>query len=316
MLAKLTLPIALSFLLSIGSVFADQTEYKNAVSDFEKLTIDRIQNIKEGSKPFLLGQGKQTKTVLLFHGLSDSPGSMAEMAQTYYSRGFNVASFLLRDHGLSLELRNEQRSSITLNKWRQDVDAAMKIAFKLSDTKKVAVAGYSLGGAMVIDTADRYPNRISSIVMVTPMFKMMYSAITPLTKYLKKLIYSTKKGIDEMPHFYPDIALNQTYHASVLTRHLKKKVTKKPEKHLVDIPKIMFLTTADTTIINKYVQKTAKKLKMKKENIVMFQNEDDNKIVLHRDLPMRYINSNGAENPHLDKMLIRIDEFLEKEEQD
>ena len=245
MFSKIKLSFILVLNLSFGSAFAGGDEYMQAQNEFEALTAHRIEHIKEGSKPFLLGQGKQTKTVVLFHGLSDSPGSMKEISQVYFRNGFNVMSFLLRDHGLSLEKRNEQRSAITLAKWREDVDIAMAIAFKLSDTRKVAVAGYSLGGALVIDTADRYPNRISSIVMVTPMFKMMLMGITPLTKYLKHILYATQKGIDEMPHFYPDIALNQTFHASELIRHLRRNVTKKAEKHLTDIPMKMFLSSVN-----------------------------------------------------------------------
>jgi alpha-beta hydrolase superfamily lysophospholipase len=291
-----------------------QKQYDQALLDFEKLTIDSIENIKEGSKPYILGQGKVTKTVVLFHGLSDSPASMQEIAKPYFRNGYNVMSFILRDHGLVAEKRNEQRSAITLNKWREDVDQALKIAFKLSDTKKVAVAGYSLGGALVIDTAHRYPNRISSMVLVTPMLKMMLSFITPLTKYIKHVLYSTQKGIEEMPHFYPDISLNQTFHASELTRHLKRRVTRNMEKHLKDIPKLMILTSADTTINNKYALKVAKKINIKKRNTIMFESDDANRIVLHRDMPMRYINSNNSLNPHLDVMLKHIEAFIREEE--
>jgi alpha-beta hydrolase superfamily lysophospholipase len=80
-----------------------------------------------------------------------------------------------------------------------------------------------MGGALSIDTFNRYSDSISSIVLMAPMFKMMYSSLTGLTKVMKHLVYSTKKGIEEMPHFYPDIALNQTYHASRLAKYLRQK---------------------------------------------------------------------------------------------
>lgn len=309
MLSKMLTAFALIF--TIGTSLASSTDsYESVVKEYESLTKDKMSVIKEGSRPFFLGQGKKTKTVLLFHGLSDSPGSMKEISVIYQKQGYNVFTLMLRDHGLIKELRDEARSNITLDQWREDIDKTMAIALKMSDTDKIAVAGYSLGGALVIDTAHRYPGKISSIVMMSPMFKMMYSPITPLTKYLKHIVYATQKGIDEMPHFYPDIALNQTFHASELTRYLKHHVTKKPTADLVAIPKIMFLTDADTTIINKFDLLTAKRLQMPDETVIMYTNEDPNHIVLHRDLPMRAINANGNENPHLDDMLNRVDRFL------
>lgn len=306
----------LALFFTIGTVLASAPEsYESIVKEYEGLTKNRIANIKEGSKPFFLGQGQKGKTVVLFHGLSDSPGSMKEISTVYQKQGYNVFTLMLRDHGLIKELRNEARSAITLDQWREDIDNMLKVAFKMSLDGKVAVAGYSLGGALVIDTAHRYPGKISSIVMMAPMFKMMYSPLTPLTKYLKKIVYATQKGIDEMPHFYPDIALNQTFHASELTRYLKRHVTKKPTADLLSIPKIIFLTTADTTIINKFDLITAARLQIPDENIIMYTNDDPEHIVLHRDLPMRAINANGNENPHLDDMLNRVDNFLTKQQQ-
>lgn len=310
MLSKMLSAFALFFTIGTALASSDQS-YESIIREYEALTKDRMAVIKEGSRPFFLGQGKKTKTVVLFHGLSDSPGSMKEISVIYQKQGYNVFTLLLRDHGLIKELRDEARSTITLDQWREDVDEMMGIALKMSDTDKVAIAGYSLGGALVIDTAHRYPNRISSIVMMAPMFKMMYSAITPLTKVLKHVIYATQKGIAEMPHFYPDIALNQTYHASELTRYLKHEVTKNADADLIKIPKMMFLTDADTTIINKFVLETSKRLHMPDENVIMYRNTDPEHIVLHRDLPMRAINANGNENPHLDDLLSRVNNFLE-----
>jgi hypothetical protein len=87
-------------------------------------------------------------------------------------------------------------------------------------------------------------------------------------------------------------------------------VLKKPAKDLKNIPKLMFLTEADTTINNKYAIKAAKRMKITKENLVLYPDLDDQNIVLHRDLPMRHINANGNINPHLDHLLNHLDQFL------
>ena len=282
-----------------------QTEEK-----FQTLTKDRIEKVKEGSKPFMLSQGKKARTVVMLHGLSDSPGSFKETSQVYYKRGYNVVTVLLRDHGLLAPYRHEVRAEITLKDWREDIDNLMKIAFLMSDTDKVALVGFSMGGALALDVADRYEGKISSLVLLAPLLKMNHAWAAPVTRVLRHVKYSLEKGVPEAEHFYPDIAYNQTYQGFTLTKYLKNHVTKKPKDALLSLPKMMFLTDADTTIENDYALEVAKKLHFDQDRVVTYTNPEIMSTTLHRDLPMRKINATGVENPHIDDLLTQLDGFL------
>lgn len=294
--------------LGLNSVYSQDLTPEE---EFAALTKNRLEILKPQSKPFIISQGKKAPTVVLIHGLSDSPGSMVEMAKIYDKRGYNVLAVLLRDHGISdPKIRHDLREHIKLGNWREDIDKVMSIAYKMSDSDKVALAGYSLGGALATDTADRYSGKISSLVLVTPLFKMKVAWAAPLSKYVKHIKYSLFKGVPEAPHFYPDIALNQSEQAYKLTKHLKNNVTKNASAELKALPKIIFLTDADATIKNEFALTTAHNIAIPEANIVMYETTDKDTVVLHRDLPMRNININNKENPHLDDLLNRLDIFL------
>lgn len=280
-------------------------------NEFVNLTRERIGHIKDGSKPFMFSQHKKAPTVMLLHGLSDSPGSLIEIGQIYFKLGYNVVSVLLRDHGLLLPYREEARFKITLKDWREDIDKLLEIALRMSDTNQVAIAGYSLGGALALDATNRHKNMVSSLVFVSPLFKMNHSSLASLSKYLKFFIHSSKKGVPEAPHFYPDITLNQINYAYKLTKDLKKNVISNASFALKKIPKIMFLTDADTTIVNEFAYHAAKKINIPESNIVEFKNSSDKNLkILHRDLPMRIINASQLENQALDELLFRLEKFL------
>ena len=289
---------------------SEQFRFQILENKFIDLTSKQIPKLKEGSRPFIYSQHNKAPTVVMIHGLSDSPGSMKEAATVYFKLGYNVVTVLLRDHGLLKSYRNEARSEISLEKWREDIDQVMIVALQMSDSRKVALIGFSLGGALALDTANRYDGRISSIVLLAPLFKMRHSKLASLTKYLKYLKYSTQKGIDERPFFYPDIALNQTFQAYRLTEYLKNEVTKNPKSSLKQIPKIMFLTDADTTIVNDFAIETAKQLSISDANTIIYINSENESVALHRDLPMRILNANKNNNPFIDNLLFKLESFL------
>jgi alpha-beta hydrolase superfamily lysophospholipase len=302
-------------ILSLNSAFSneslDSQSFSNLESQFFDLYKNRMEKIKEGSRPFLLSQHKKAPTVVMFHGLSDSPGSLKEVAKVYYLLGYNVLTVLLRDHGLRKENRDLARLKVRVADWRADIDQVMQVAFLLSDSSKVALAGYSLGGALATDTADRYEGKISSLVYITPLFKMNHQGFAHVAKYLRGLRYLLKKGIDESAHFYPDFTFNQVYQTYLLTKHLRLNVTKLAKNNFKEIPKMMFLTDADLTVENDFALKTAKWIHIPEENIVLYENNDKDRVVLHRDLPMRFINANHRENPFIDDLLVRLESFLE-----
>ncbi len=307
------LALSLSVVIAPLKLYANEAisvDVKTLENQVRELTHNRLDKVKEGSKPFILSQNKITKTVVMLHGLSDSPGSMKEAAKIYYKHGYNVVTVLLRDHGLLPEHRHDLRAKIKLADWRADIDQLMKIALQMSPDKKVALIGFSMGGALALDVVNRYEGQISSLVLLAPLLKMNREWLAKSSRGLRHVKYSIFKGVPEAEHFYPDIALNQTYQALTLTKHLKKHVTRKPRQSLLNMPKIMFLTDADTTIENDYALEMADRLEMGQDQVIVYSNSEKISTTLHRDLPMRKINASGVENPHIEDLLNNLDRFL------
>ncbi|MBY0412955.1 MAG: alpha/beta fold hydrolase [Bdellovibrionales bacterium] len=309
---------ALLFLVATFSVvgFAQTAEEVSAFSNLETsfvgLTSERIEHVKSGSRPFIFSQHKKTKTVVMIHGLSDSPGSMKEVSKVYYSQGYNVMTVLLRDHGLAEDYRDAQRKTVTIAKWREDIDQVMRIAYQMSDSNKVALVGYSLGGALATDAAHRYEGKISSLVLMAPLLKMNQGwAAAIAAPLLKKTNLVMKKGVPETEHFYPNFMFNQIDQAYKLTKIINNEVAEHASETYKAVPKMMFLTDADTTIVNDGAYKTAEMLNVPSANIIMYNNPKGGPIVLHRDLPMRTINATKAPNPHIDDLLLKLEAFLQ-----
>ncbi len=308
---KIVLLSVMILATGLNPLYSQDNTPNTPEAEFIALNQNRMEILKPQSRPFMVSQGKKAPTAVLIHGLSDSPGSMVEISKIYEKKGYNILTVLLRDHGMSdEELRHEARAKVKLADWRKDIDKVMAIAFKMSDSGKIALAGYSLGGALATDTADRYNGKIASLVLMAPLFKMNHGWAAPAARVLKHVKYSIAKGIPEAPHFYPDIALNQTQQAYALTKHLKKKVTKNAKEELKALPKIMFLTDADSTVENDFAIETAERIAIPSDNIIMYNTIDADTIVLHRDLPMRRININNKTNPHIDELLARLEIFL------
>ena len=70
--------------ISTETTIQSVDSFQGSVDKFTNLTSDRIAKIKVGSRPFILSQNKKAPTVVMIHGLSDSPGSMVETSKVYF----------------------------------------------------------------------------------------------------------------------------------------------------------------------------------------------------------------------------------------
>lgn len=305
---KFTKILILIFLIcSFQNLFA--STYDQGVQEFQKLISQNKEQLKNDNQAFFWGQGKKTKTVLLFHGLSNSPGDFKEIAKVYYRNNYNVVTVRLRDHGLLPEFRDPLRLTITTNQWREDIDTVLNIALKFSSNNKVALVGYSLGGVLATDTIYRHPFIATSIVYISPAFQIS-NAAAPMAEYVKGFVDFIDKGIPEGQYFYNDFAINQIQNTYDLGIEIHKQVIEEKNSGIFEIPKMMFLTDADTTISNDAAIKTALQINIPQENIILYKNTDPEHEVKHRDMPYKYIVSTGEENPIYKDMLRKIDLFL------
>lgn len=306
-LVTVTLVFVMSFISN-----AYGASYAEVVEVIEAQLHKNDKYVKEGSRPFFIGQGKKAQTVLLLHGLSDSPTSMKGVAEVYARNGYNVIAPRLSDHGLNEEKRSSARANITLENWRSQVEFYFRLAKMLTETNYVSVAGYSMGGALTLDLASRHTDSIESLVFIAPMFQMYLHHFSFAIRPLKELGVVTPKGVDETSFFYPTIDTNQTYHASRLSDHIREEIIPNASEELKSIPKLVFLTKHDTTIDNSYVYDYAfEALNLADNTIIEYEVFEGETEVLHRDLPVKFINSNGSENKFLPLLKLRLEQFID-----
>ena len=103
------------------------------------------------------------QTILLIHGsgLSHIVWSLHE--QFYVSQGFNVLAVDLPGHG------NSDGPAL---KSIQEISDWVKLLMESVKIKKIIIVGHSQGSLVGIDFASRYPNLVSSLVLVAGSYKL------------------------------------------------------------------------------------------------------------------------------------------------
>ena len=102
------------------------------------------------------------EAVVFIHGLSDSLNYWQFLTENL-KKDFQIIRFNLRGHGGS-ELGNDE---ITMDTYINDLNNIL-IELKI---KKANLVGFSLGGAVALGFTIKYPDKVSSMVMMSSFFK-------------------------------------------------------------------------------------------------------------------------------------------------
>lgn len=233
------------------------------------------------NRSYELVPGNVKGGIVLVHGLTDSPYSLKDVGDIFYSRGFHVLSIRLPGHGTV-------PGALVDVRW-QDWMAAVRLACrdlrsKIGKDKPFCMAGYSNGGALslhyTIDAMEEdslpVPDRLflfSPAVGVTK--------FAALSRWLEAAAFipffenSRWRGItpEYDPFKYNSFPLNaseQTYKLSMKTKAAIDKLSKK-----AGVPKlppiITFQSVVDSTVvINDLIHKLYGKLKGNEDELVLF----------------------------------------------
>lgn len=121
---------------------------------------------KPAAFPFIMkGQGRIKGSILLVHGLADSPYMVAQLAEIYRDQGYNTVAIGLSGHGVE---RSENGFKLGASAWRKDLDRGLMEAQQLSETGKVCVSGFSTGGALALDLALRNSKDVQCLLLFDP----------------------------------------------------------------------------------------------------------------------------------------------------
>ncbi|MBW9206261.1 alpha/beta fold hydrolase [Mumia sp. zg.B53] len=100
--------------------------------------------------------------VLLLHGFTGSPASMAPWGRHLADRGFTVRVPRLPGHGTTWQELNRTR----WDDWYAEADRTLSEL--RGRCEHVAVAGLSMGGALALRLAEQRPDDLDAVVLVNP----------------------------------------------------------------------------------------------------------------------------------------------------
>ena len=161
---------------------------------------EKAERLMEAPGGLSLGQGGQTG-VLLIHGFTSTPLSVAALGRALAEAGYRVEVPLLAGHGTSWQ--DLARTSHA--QWLDDVERAYGGLGQ--ECAKVFVAGLSMGGALALHLAQGHPElagvvAINHAIFLKPDWRLPF---LPLFKYLVPFVEEIgsdikKQGVKELTY--------------------------------------------------------------------------------------------------------------------
>lgn len=140
--------------------------------------------VSEFAQPFHAGNGRVG--VLFCHGFTGSPWSLLEWARITADAGYRVALPRLPGHGTTWQ-------ELNLTSWRDWYATVERSFHELRDQcDQVFVAGLSMGCALALRLAEKYPDDVTGLVLVNP---AVLGAPKMLAVPLLQLVKSSAKAI-------------------------------------------------------------------------------------------------------------------------
>lgn len=111
--------------------------------------------IRPGCEP-RISLGDNDRSVVLIHGLTDSPFFMRAIGDRFVAAGYDVYLPLLQAHGLR---EPKGMSGVSVDAWKANVDFAVECAARRG--RSVSIGGLSTGGALSVWKMLAAPDRIT-----------------------------------------------------------------------------------------------------------------------------------------------------------
>lgn len=112
---------------------------------------------------FYTHERKTDKTILIMHGLHESPNYMKGFSEYFYSKGYSVINLRLPGH----QSKNpEDINHVKADEWIQAAEEAFTKAQELSSN--VEILGYSTGGTLGLYLSLKYPAQVKKLYLISP----------------------------------------------------------------------------------------------------------------------------------------------------
>ncbi|MEP3430854.1 MAG: alpha/beta fold hydrolase [Roseibium sp.] len=210
------------------------------------------------NRTFLLEQDAPNASVLLLHGMSDSPYSLRSIGEKMHQSGATVLGLRIPGHGYApsglLDVNAEDMSAAT--------ELAVKYLHEKTPDKPIYLIGYSNGAALAIVYAlDQIEKpelpKVSKIVVLSPAI-----GVTPAAAYaplainlghilgVQRLAWSSI-GPEYDPYKYTSFAVNAGYVTHNLTVDIREQIDAlKAAGNLGSMPPVLgFSSVVDATVV-------------------------------------------------------------------
>lgn len=206
---------------------------------------------------FVLPPESPVASVLLLHGMSDSPYSLRYIGERLNAAGTYVLGLRLPGHGTA-------PSGLTEISW-QDMAAAVELAMRhlaqQNGSQPIYIIGYSNGAALAVHYAlktlqDKTLPRVERVVVLSPQIGL--TPVAALAKWQARL--GRLLGLEKLawnsilpeydPYKFNSFAVNAGNVSYQMTREIQKKLTTlSDEGKLEDLPPILaFTSVVDATV--------------------------------------------------------------------
>jgi len=149
----------------------DEQDLNEKTQQFLKSDIELVSDPVHATQ-FLLHSQKTKRSVLIMHGLHESPAYMKTLARHYFSQGYNVVNLRLAGH----QTKNPNDiNTVKLKDWINSAEQGFQFAKSFGE--EVELAGYSTGGTLSMYLALRYPDQVKKLVLIAPALALKHAVV-------------------------------------------------------------------------------------------------------------------------------------------
>ncbi|GAB2695345.1 alpha/beta hydrolase [Aliiglaciecola aliphaticivorans] len=167
----------------------------------------------DGNAPYVYHHNQPTDTtVVLFHGLSDSPFFFRSIAPELHQLGYTVIVPLLPGHG-KLDADDDMEDGKLAKRWTAHVDEVMAYAHTLSPN--VYIGGFSTGGALSTQHVLTHPDQQKGLLLFSGALALDESVEGMAgiwgIKSLAKLLDWSYETQGPNPYKYPEVSRHSAF---------------------------------------------------------------------------------------------------------
>lgn len=139
--------------------------------------LEKVRDPRHATQYYLHSR-KQAKSILIMHGLYESPNYMRSLSLAFFGAGYNVINLRLAGH---FEKAKFSDLHVAAEDWQQNAEDGLRLARILGD--QVEILGYSTGGTLGVYLSLKYPQIIKKLYLISPALKLslpVHTAVSTL----------------------------------------------------------------------------------------------------------------------------------------